>query len=155
MCFLDSVISQKLLSRLQVLIVLVVIVVEIFSVDSFKQTKNVCDDSGQFVIAEYDWTFRCAENKQLACGKPQRRAILLRTLLELNITTPTTPNMIIIYRCENSGCCVRAHEECTNTSSTKHRINFTTSSGLRRETTIYNHTACSCQYIRATQECFL
>ncbi|CAG9856163.1 unnamed protein product [Phyllotreta striolata] len=146
---------QKLLCRIQVLVVLVVIVIEIFSVESFRQAKNICTDPGELVVGEsYDLTFRCAENSELGCGTPQRRAILLRTLLDLNITTPTVPNMILIYRCENSGCCVKAHEECTNTSSTKHKINYT-SNGFRGVTTIYNHTACSCQYIRATQDCFL
>lgn len=89
---------QKVLCRIQVLVVLVLIVIEIFSVESYKQAKNICSDPAELVVAEFDLTFRCADNTELSCGTPQRRAILLRTLLDLNITTPTVPNMIVVYR---------------------------------------------------------
>nr|CAI5840002.1 unnamed protein product [Callosobruchus analis] len=87
----------------------------------------------------------------MPCRQPQPRAYRISELLGKDQLASFRPNMVILHRCDNSGCCNDKTLICLPLSTEEVNMSYYQSGRLRSKY-FTNHTQCSCQMTREIQE---
>ncbi|CAH1993942.1 unnamed protein product [Acanthoscelides obtectus] len=87
----------------------------------------------------------------MPCKAPQPRAYRISELLGRDQLVSFKPNMVILHRCDNSGCCNDKTLICLPLNTEEVNMSYYYLGRLRYRYFI-NHTECSCQMTREIQE---
>lgn len=113
-------------------------------------------------LIDTQWKMNSRLTRSFPCLEPQRRAVPLHELITQddddiyhifgqNSSLHVVPESVVLYRCENSGCCAGRRKACSVQKEEPVTLTFKYYSMTNSEyvtISVSNHTKCGCSEIK-------